>query len=146
MWRPTWIEHCPLNIENAPVRIVRRVRAFERHKRLLILAGISQRAPVGARQSHVAWIADRRLLQHGYGLGALVVRPQLPRVGDGCIRIVRILTIAGTERLERASVWSLLSEAVSAAPTEPVVSREPILEQPPADRTRRAATATKARK
>ena len=70
------IEHCPLHVENTPIRIVGRVGALERRKRLLILAGIRQRAPVSPEQRHAPWIADRGLLQDRHGLGTLVGCPQ----------------------------------------------------------------------
>ena len=79
------------------------MRALKRHKRLLILPGIRQRAPVSAEQSHVPRIADRGLFQDRHGLGTLVGCPQCARVGDRNVRIVRVLAIAVTKRLKRAS-------------------------------------------
>ena len=77
------VEHRALRVENAPIRIVRRVGAVERLQRLLVLAGLGQRPAIGAEQRHAARIADRGLFEHGHRLRALVGRAQCLRVGDG---------------------------------------------------------------
>ena len=41
------IEHGALRVEDAPVRIVRRVRPAQYIERLIVIAGIGQRAAVG---------------------------------------------------------------------------------------------------
>ena len=81
-------------------------------------------------------ISDRGLFQHRHSLGTLVGCPQRARIGDRSIRIVRVLAIAGTKRLKRMSGFVRAGRGRVRGAHEPVVSRAPILEQPPADRAR----------
>ena len=97
------VEHRALRVENAPIRIVGRVRAVEHVERLLVVAGLGQRAAIGAEQRHIVRIADRGLLQHGHRLGALVGRAQRAGISDGGIGIAGIVAIACAQGVERSA-------------------------------------------
>ncbi len=96
------IQHRALHVEDAPIRIVGRVRAAERFDRLLVLARLSQGTAVGTQQGHAARGANRCLFEHGDRLSPLIGGPQGARVGDGRIDIVRIIAIASAEGLQGA--------------------------------------------
>ena len=103
------VEHRALRIEDAPVGIVGRVRAAEHVERLVVVAGLGQRAAIGAEQRHIVRIADRGLLQNGHRLGALLGGAQRPGIADGRIGIAGIFAVArrprrSSERRQSASL------------------------------------------
>ena len=89
------VEDRALHVENAPVRSVRCMRVFERDQRLLVLPNIGKRTAVRTEQRHAVGISDGSLFKHGNGLGALVGRTQRARIGNGSIRIARIVPVVG---------------------------------------------------
>jgi hypothetical protein len=93
------VEHGTLHRQNAPVRLVGRMRTLEDVERLLEIAGIRERAPIGAEQDTVVGIVQRRGLEHGRGLRALVGRAQGLRIADRIVGIARIGAKAFTQCL-----------------------------------------------
>ena len=96
------IEDRTLHVEDAPIRVVGRMRAAERFDRLFVLARFSQRTTIGTQQRHAARVADRRLFEHSNRLRTLIGRAQGARIGDGRIHIIRIIAIARAEGVQRA--------------------------------------------
>ena len=80
------VEHRALHRQDAPVRLVGRVRAAEHFERLLVVAGVGERPAIGAEQRLVVRIVDRGLLEHGDGLGALAGRAQRLRRSGSPLR------------------------------------------------------------
>ncbi len=95
------VEHGALRVEDAPVRIVRGMRAGQHIERLVVVAGLGQGAAVGAEQLHVMRVADGRLLQHGDGLGALVGGAQRAGIGDGRVGVVGIFAVMRAPDIKR---------------------------------------------
>ena len=106
------------------------MRALQHVERLLEVAGIGERAPVGAEQGRIAGIVDRGGFQHGGRLGALAGRAQRLRVADGVVGIARIGAelLAASASLSRRQSASLRVAGLDEI--EPVVSTEPVVLQP----------------
>ena len=65
------IEHRALHRQDAPIRLVLRVRAVEYFERLLVTAVVSERPAVSAEHNAIVLVVKRRLLEDGCGLGSL---------------------------------------------------------------------------
>ena len=111
------VEHRALRVQDAPVGIFGRVRAAEDVERLVVIAGLGQRTAVGAEQRHIVRIADRGLLQHRNGLGALIGRAQGAGISDSGIGVVVIVAIAGTQDVDRAPPVGVAARRIGC--TEP---------------------------
>ena len=96
------VEHSALHGEDAPIGLVGRMRAGEHVERLLVVADIGERAPVGAEQAHMFRILDRGLLEHGHGLGALAISTQSLRVFHRRFGIARVGAVAFAPCIRRA--------------------------------------------
>ena len=107
--------------------------AAEHVERLVEVAGVGQRAAIGAKQRHVVRIADRGLLQHRDRLGALFGGAQRPRIIEGRFGIAGIFAIALAPDFERLPPFGFAARRIgTGAPMEPVVS-SPVVLQPAAD-------------
>ena len=62
------IEHRALHREDAPVGLVGRMRALQHVERLLEVAGVGERAAIGAEQRLVFGIVDRGGFENGGSL------------------------------------------------------------------------------
>ena len=101
------IEHGTLCGEDAPVRMLGHVRAAQHVERLLIVADVGERPPIGAEHFHVPRVPQRSLLQHRHRLRALAALAQRLRVMDRNLGIVRIGVVAFTPGLRRAAPFLL---------------------------------------
>ncbi len=88
------VEHGALHRQDAPVRIVGRVRLRQHVEGLLEIAVVGQRAAPGRKQRLVSGIGDVGLLQHGSGLRALAVGAQRLAIGQRHIGVLGIGAIA----------------------------------------------------
>ena len=84
------VEHGALRGQDVPVGLVGRMRAAEHFQRLIEIAGLGQRAAIGAKHGLVARVCDRGLFEHGDGLRALSGGAQRLRVVERRVDIARI--------------------------------------------------------
>ena len=123
------VEHRALHREDAPVRLVGRVRALEHVERLLEVAGIGERAAVGAEQRLVVRIMQRGGFQNRGGLRALAGRAQRLRVADRGVGD-RADWRGIARRAPRFAAPFGLAARRGLEEIEPVVSVEPMVLQP----------------
>ena len=113
---------------------------LEHVERLLEVADVGERAPIGAEQLHVLGIAQRGLLEHRDRLGALAGRAQRLRIVDGDLRIAGIGLIALAPGLGGAvAIRPRRARGAAAAASDPVVSGKRALAQPASAPARTAA-------
>ena len=108
------IEYRTLRIEDFPIGLIGRMRAAQDLERLVVIAGVSQRAPIGTEHRLVVRIADRSLLQHGNGLSTLLGGAQCPRIIDCHLGIRRIVAITGAPGVDRSLPIRIVAGATVA--------------------------------
>jgi hypothetical protein len=110
------VEHGALGRENPPVGLIRGMGAGEDVERLVETADIGERPAIGAKQRRVARIGKRCLFEDRGRLAALATRAQGSGIGEGDLRIVGVVAIAGADRRGLVAPFGLRFAAVAPDP------------------------------